>query len=87
MNDFKYIGMDGCVDQNLNSAILDGKEILKDGEPLKFKELMVNGCIISVPDELAPQLEASGLYERKYKSRGRPPLQNNISNDNNSEEA
>lgn len=77
MNDFKYIGMNGCVDQNLNSAILDGKEILKDGKPLRFKELMSNGCIISVPDELVPQLEASGLYEKVAKRRGRPPANDN----------
>lgn len=77
MNKFKYIGMDGCVDQNLNSAILDGKEILKDDKPLQFKELMNNGCIISVPDELAPQLKSSGLYEKVNIKRGRPPLNNN----------
>lgn len=64
MNEFTFIGIDGTVDQNLNLAIKLGKKVTKNNKPLKYKELMKQGDIIGVPNELAIQLESSGLYKK-----------------------
>ena len=64
MKEFTFIGIDGTVDQNLNLAIKLGKKVTKNNKPLKYKELMKQGDVIGVPNELAMQLESSGLYQK-----------------------
>ena len=65
MKEFTFIGMDGTVDQNLNLAIKLGKKVTKNNKPLKYKELMKQGDIIGVPNELA-RVQA---YTRKSKAQ------------------